>query len=575
MSDYCHPILRGLLFWLCALLGLAAHAGTFSVLLDQDRNAATGCSVTATSGGPVAGVDVRLDAVVDGAPPVVTAASLASCDPVSGTFGPATVLPAGIPVGLNLGVAGADVIEFDVPLAALGVTPGQQVNLTVTAFDGLERFVQGTASGAVIPGQPTQPTDIPTLSEYGLWALAALLAALAWRQRRRQGWAASAILLALPLLALAANHVSDGQIGDWAGESPIVTSPPGDTTDASTDVRQVFMAEEGGRLFFRIDVTQLEQLVSTAVTVRTSGPASATEGQIVSMTAIAGGGAGTASYLWRQTAGPDVGVTGQTGAALNFTAPTGLATPTTLIFEVTATSGASSARSLLQIVIQPANIAVDAGQDRSAFPGDLVSLHATGQSPGGGFSWTQVSPAGTPVTLTGANTANPAFTAPTVAIPTALVFEVAYTQGGKTASDRVTVRIAGPTLPPLAGGGLTIRGPTQQKPLVVVAPPVAEVPLPAGGTTQQLGALASGGDGNYTSGKRRARRSAPAAGPRSARPTARSFRSPCRRCPVRPPTRSRSKSRTAPAPSPATPPLCSPTPAPARRRCRWTCSRPR
>lgn len=141
MNRHGHPILCGLLFGLCALLGLAAHASTFSVLLDRDRNAATGCSVAVVSGGPVTGVDVRLDAVVGGTPPLVTAASFAACDPVSGTFGPATALPAGIPVGLNLGVAGADVIEFDVPLTVLGVTPGQQVNLTVTAFDGLERFV--------------------------------------------------------------------------------------------------------------------------------------------------------------------------------------------------------------------------------------------------------------------------------------------------------------------------------------------------------------------------------------------------------------------------------------------------
>lgn len=192
------------------------------------------------------------------------------------------------------------------------------------------------------------------------------------------------------------------------------------------------------------------------------------------MTAIASGGTGPASYAWQQTAGPNVGVTGQTGAALTFTAPTGLTAPAPLTFAVTATSGASSATAQIQIVIQPTDVAVNAGQDRSAFPGDLVSLHATGQGAGGSFSWTQISPSGAPVTLTGANSANPTFTAPTVATPTELVFEVVYTQGGKTASDRVTVKIAGPNPPPLPGGGLTIRGPTQQKPLVVVAPPGGE-----------------------------------------------------------------------------------------------------
>lgn len=88
------PALRALLFWWCALFGLAAHDSTFSILLDRDRNAATGCSVTAAPGGPVHGVEVRLDVVVDGTPPVMTAASFASC-------GLSGALLAGPPEGLQ------------------------------------------------------------------------------------------------------------------------------------------------------------------------------------------------------------------------------------------------------------------------------------------------------------------------------------------------------------------------------------------------------------------------------------------------------------------------------------------
>lgn len=534
------PALRILLFCLCALFGLAAHASTFSVLLDRDRDPATGCSVTAASGGPVNGVDVRLDAVVDGTPPFVTAVSFASCGLTSGTFGSATALTAGIPVGRNLGVAGSDVIEFDAPLAALGLTPGQRVDLTVTALDvTLANFVQGRAPRAVIPisGQPpmpsTPPKPIPTLAEYGLLALALLLAALAWRQRHRHGWVASVILLALPLLALAAYHLSDGRIPDWFGELPIITSNSGDTADGSTDVRQVFMAQEGGRLFFRIDVTQLE-VVPLPVVVRASGPASALEGQTVSMTASASGGTPPVSpvinYAWTQT-GPEtspgvldpafsVTLTGANTATPTFTVPTfnpptGLTVATPLTFQVTATSGASNATAQVQIVIQPAGITVFAGNDFNANPGQLFTLHAigtclTGSSPtpcvpDGTYAWRQVVPAPgdagyVDYGITGSTVSNPQ---PTVAIPTTnpvnMVFEVAYTGEGKTATDQVAVFVHDPQ-PALPNGPLAVSGASQQQPLTVAAPPDEAVSFstttPAD-SVQRLTARASGGDGNY------------------------------------------------------------------------------
>lgn len=530
MNHHSHA-LRALFFWLCALFGLAAHASTFSVLLDRDRDPATGCSVTAGDGGPVNGVDVRLDMVVDGTPPFVTAASFASCGLTSGTFGSAIALPAGIPVGLNLGIDGSDVIECDAPLAALGLTPGQRVDLKVTARDvTLASFLQGTAQNT---GIPSQPTPIPTLSEYGLLALALLLAALAWRQRHRQGWVASVMLLALPLVVLAANHVSDGQIGDWAGESPIITDNSGDTADGSTDVRQVFIAQEGGRLFCRIDVTELEA-VPLPVWVQARGPASALEGQTVSMTATASGGTPPVSpvmtYAWTQT-GPEtspgvldpafsVTLTGANTATPTFTVPTfnpptGLTVATPLTFQVTATSGASSATAQHQIVIQPAGITVFAGNDFNANPGELFTLHAigtclTGSSPTpcgpppGTYAWTQVIPAPgdagyVDYGIDGITSANPQSTVP---IPTTnpvnMVFEVAYTGEGKTATDQVAVFVRDP-LPVLPNGPLTVSGARQQQPLTVAAPPDEAVAFSTTTTpsVQRLTARASGGDGNY------------------------------------------------------------------------------
>ena len=75
-------------------------------------------------------------------------------------------------------------------------------------------------------------------------------------------------------------------------------------------------------------------------------------------------------------------------------------------------------------------------------PGSLVTLVGTGSySPYGGtivsYSWVQTS--GTPVSLTGANTTTPTFTAPTVA--TSLVFSLTVTDGTGAVSNPATVSV--------------------------------------------------------------------------------------------------------------------------------------
>ena len=82
----------------------------------------------------------------------------------------------------------------------------------------------------------------------------------------------------------------------------------------------------------------------------------------------------------------------------------------------------------------------------------------------------------------------------TLTNPIDLVFQVNYSNGLKTATDTVTVSVA-PVPTASANAPLIIAGATQQVPLLVVAPPAAEVPEQ---TTQQLAAQASGGDGHYT-----------------------------------------------------------------------------
>ncbi len=98
------------------------------------------------------------------------------------------------------------------------------------------------------------------------------------------------------------------------------------------------------------------------------------------------------------------------------------------------TTGTTSA-----IISQPI---ANAGSPQTVIQGSLVTLDGTGSfSPNGGtivsHSWVQTS--GTQVSLTGANTATPTFTAPTVA--TSLVFSLSVTGSTGAVSSPATVSV--------------------------------------------------------------------------------------------------------------------------------------
>lgn len=121
------PIERGVrrltLLALIALAGLpfAAQAYTYSVLIDSDNDAATGCTV-ATPNGPMAGVDARLDAQISFEPLQVQTQQLSLCE--GGSFSAPQSLAAGHPVGIDNGPGPTDVVELGFEIALLGGTPG-------------------------------------------------------------------------------------------------------------------------------------------------------------------------------------------------------------------------------------------------------------------------------------------------------------------------------------------------------------------------------------------------------------------------------------------------------------------
>lgn len=141
------------------------------------------------------------------------------------------------------------------------------------------------------------------------------------------------------------------------------------------------------------------------------------------------------TFAWTQTAGPAVTLTGANSAVATFTAP---AVAATLTFRLTATSDAGTSTDDVNIIVAPINVPVaDAGPDQTGvLVGNTVLLDASASTGAATFAWTQVS--GTHADLTGANTSRASFTMP--AGTTALVFQVAVTGPGGTATDQVTIK---------------------------------------------------------------------------------------------------------------------------------------
>ena len=111
--------------------------------------------------------------------------------------------------------------------------------------------------------------------------MAVLLAMVGARMaRRRNLWRVLALLSLLSGVAIAANFVVDGQVGDWNGVAPLATDAAGDASsgESAIDLRAFFAAIENGRVYMRVDVTNLQNNAPAAV----AGSATTLEDQAVS-----------------------------------------------------------------------------------------------------------------------------------------------------------------------------------------------------------------------------------------------------------------------------------------------------
>jgi hypothetical protein len=156
------------------------------------------------------------------------------------------------------------------------------------------------------------------------------------------------------------------------------------------------------------------------------------------------------TFLWEQVGGPAVTLVDPSAAVTTFTAPAAIRTAQLLSFRLTVHDGIWSSVDTVDVTVIALPNAVpvaNAGPDREVTAGAAVQLDGRGSSDADGdaltYAWTQT--AGTAVTLAGASTAQPSFTAPPVqTAPQQLIFRLVVNDGFvNSAADTVTITIPG------------------------------------------------------------------------------------------------------------------------------------
>ncbi|WP_455222886.1 PKD domain-containing protein, partial [Kaarinaea lacus] len=207
----------------------------------------------------------------------------------------------------------------------------------------------------------------------------------------------------------------------------------------------------------QVVVTISPALANTQPTANAGIDRTANLGEVVQ---IVGSGSDTdgniAAYLWAQTDGPAVTLTGADTEAVSFTMPLDMQGQTAIILQLTVTDD-QGAVGTDQVEIQ-ANLPpiASAGADQFLQPGDMVNLSSSGSNDPDGnivsYLWSQVG--GTPSVTFNHNSANPSFTAPDISGD--LTFELTVTDNyGAEGIDTVVIHIT-PNVPPTADAGADI-----------------------------------------------------------------------------------------------------------------------
>ncbi len=153
------------------------------------------------------------------------------------------------------------------------------------------------------------------------------------------------------------------------------------------------------------------------------------------------------TYLWTHDSSLTIEFANSTHLSTSFTAPA-VDADANVTFTLTVGDGPNTVTDNVIVTIENNDPpSIDAGSDQTVQEGDTVTLNGTATDGDGDqltYSWTQIS--GLPlITLFGADTLSPSFTAPATLSGITLVFELSVSDGSNESTDTVTATVTSST----------------------------------------------------------------------------------------------------------------------------------
>ncbi len=276
----------------CLLLAGATHAATYSVYIDSDNDALTGCTVS-TAAGNAGGVDWRLSASGNDEPPAINTLTLAEC--TGGSFPLGVSVGGAYPIGIDRIAGATDIVELAFPRELITGDVATDWNLFFVAESSLLGAVDAagpvlvpTLGRPLLPDPVPQPAVIPGTTTWGLVLLAMAVGLLTvWVARRHPGMLIWVVVIggsSMLGIAWAANYLLDGEIGDWDVPA-VVTDASGDPTadEPQVDVLAGFAVRAGNQIFFRMDVreTRLPVVLQPRLVSALATPENTANGSVI------------------------------------------------------------------------------------------------------------------------------------------------------------------------------------------------------------------------------------------------------------------------------------------------------
>ena len=239
-------------------------------------SSAAGCDVDFPNLGiNLRGIDRQLRATIDREANLVIDVRIADCDNDSFVVGPS--IASDIPVALNEGIDGEDVIELSARIDDF-LLNNAYTHIWVSTLDPRTGSEDLTDEPAILL---LEPMPIPTLGTWALIFTILLLAATGYISLRRNPQFLIISLVSLSSMAIAANFMADGDLGDWNNEMPGTIDPIDDSVppQPATDITLGWFAGEDKFFFARVDLVDIENTAPEAL----SGEATVNEDDSVTV----------------------------------------------------------------------------------------------------------------------------------------------------------------------------------------------------------------------------------------------------------------------------------------------------